>query len=107
MRVEFHHRLLRRGLPYYDTLIAGGSCGCKVNGCLVATGGVFFLILVLSILGCMWIPVNFKLEWFIPDDSYVNEFYQMNDQYFDQSLGINVYTRDIDYYAQQQGMSIV
>jgi len=68
------------------------------------TGGVFFLILVLSILGCMWIPVNFKLEWFIPDDSYVNEFYQMNDQYFDQSLGINVYTRDIDYYAQQQGM---
>jgi Niemann-Pick C1 protein len=68
---------------------------------LIVTGAVFLVLLVLSILGCIWIPVDFKLEWFIPDDSYVNQFYKLNDAHFNTGTGMNIYTKEGDYYAKQ------
>ena len=65
------------------------------------TGVVFSALLILSLLGCAWIPVDFKIEWFIPSDSYVNEFYELNSLYFDTGTGMNVYTKEGDYFARQ------
>jgi hypothetical protein len=44
---------------------------------MAATGAVFFALLVLSIIGLVSIEVDFKMEWFIPDDSYVVDFFSM------------------------------
>ena len=73
---------------------------------LALTAVVFITLLILSILGCLYIPVDFKIEWFIPSDSYVNEFYVLNDKHFKTGIGINVYTKggagaEGDYYTKQ------
>jgi len=42
---------------------------------------VFFASLLgAGIAGTTKMYKDFKLEWFVPDNSYLNDFYQLNDQ---------------------------
>jgi len=65
------------------------------------TLAIFSGILVAGIVGCTLIIQDFKLEWFVPDDSYLNTFFKMNDKYFASGTPVSIYGQDIDYFAQQ------
>ena len=72
---------------------------------LVATLLVFTGLLGAGIYGFTQIYKDFKLEWFVPDDSYLNEFYSLNDQYFATGTQTTIYIKDIDYYGAQSNMT--
>jgi len=55
---------------------------------------LLFLVLAgLGIAGSTLIYKDFKLEWFIPDDSYVNEFFTTNSENFASGTKISVNMR--------------
>merc|ERR1711871_855120 len=62
---------------------------------------IFSGILVAGAIGCTLIIQDFKLEWFVPDDSYLNTFFKWNDKYFASGTPVSIYGRDEDYFAQQ------
>ena len=95
-------------------------CKCK-SGCLPhalkkvgefitsRNGSVLVLVFFASILGvgvagAMNIYKDFKLEWFFPDSSYVNEFFNWNQEFFETGKPVTVYMRDLDYHAAQKDM---
>jgi predicted RND superfamily exporter protein len=58
---------------------------------IVATLAAFTGVLVVGIVGMCNIYRDFKLEWFIPDDSYVQDFFDLNDSYFKNGQSLYVY----------------
>jgi len=62
----------------------------------------FMGVLVGGVAGCAHIYKDFKLEWFFPDDSYVNVFFQQNRDYFATGTPFSVYMRNIDYFKSQR-----
>jgi predicted RND superfamily exporter protein len=67
---------------------------------------VFFTTLsVVGLYGTTQLYADFRLEWFIPDGSYVTSFLSENDQMFSAGVPFNVYTREIDYFEKQQELS--
>ena len=70
----------------------------------VITLSLFLVVAVLGVVGATQIYKDFKLEWFIPDESYVNEFFDANDQYSDTGTRVSIYTKDQDYFAIQNDM---
>jgi predicted RND superfamily exporter protein len=65
----------------------------------------FFAILFgLGVAGSTMIYKDFKLEWFFPDDSYVNQFFQLNTKYFASGAPVTVYTREMDYFKAQPAL---
>eukprot|EP00746_Dinoflagellata_sp_MGD_P000639 gnl/MRDRNA2_/MRDRNA2_101146_c0_seq1.p1 gnl/MRDRNA2_/MRDRNA2_101146_c0~~gnl/MRDRNA2_/MRDRNA2_101146_c0_seq1.p1 ORF type:complete len:1048 (+),score=180.42 gnl/MRDRNA2_/MRDRNA2_101146_c0_seq1:333-3146(+) len=97
-------------------------CNCPdglVKRLLTAFGGVsvknpmgryftlfaFLALFASGLSGLVQIEKNFKLEWFFPDDSYVNEFFDLNDQYFKQGTKFRVYTTGIDMFDKQAEMN--
>ena len=50
---------------------------------------------------------DFKLEWFFPDSSYVNEFFSWNQEFFASGKPVTVYMRDINYFEAQSEMDIL
>jgi len=71
---------------------------------VVVTMIIFLAMLATGIVGTTQLKADFKLEWFAPDDSYVNMFSSWNDQYFASGSKFSVYTQDIDYFANQAKM---
>jgi predicted RND superfamily exporter protein len=67
---------------------------------LVAFGAIFSI----GIVGASRIYADFRLEWFIPDGSYVNSFFDINDDYFAGGTPFTVYTTEGDYFAQQRNL---
>merc|ERR1711871_605183 len=67
----------------------------------IVTIVIFFGILVAGIIGSTLIIQDFKLEWFVPDDSYLNTFFKWNDKYFASGTPVSIYGRNDDYFAQQ------
>ena len=72
---------------------------------VVVTLVVFTGLLSMGVLGTARIYKDFKLEWFVPDNSYLQDFYTLNDEYFDNGVPANVYVVDIDYFAAQGNMT--
>jgi len=66
------------------------------------TLSVFVALLVAGSVGCTRVYKDFKLEWFFPDDSYVNKFFSWNEEYFASGKPVTVYTRDMDYFSNQE-----
>lgn len=58
-------------------------------------------IAAAGVVGCTLIYKDFKLEWFIPSDSYVYRFFRANEKYFESGVPFNVYTRSVDHFANQ------
>lgn len=54
-----------------------------------------------AVVGCTLIYKDFKLEWFIPSDSYVYQFFRLNEKYFESGTPFTVYTRSVDHFANQ------
>ena len=81
----------------------------KFASWVVAAGRVptlagFGVLLLVSLYGNTQIYKDFKIEWFLPDDSYVKTFFSDNTQYFESGVPITVYTGDMDYFKQQSSM---
>jgi hypothetical protein len=45
---------------------------------------------------------DFKLEWFVPDDSYIQNFMAMNTEQFARGQRVSIYTREMDDFAMQR-----
>ncbi|OLQ06472.1 Patched domain-containing protein 3 [Symbiodinium microadriaticum] len=55
---------------------------------------LFAALTGIGIYGSTMIYKDFKLEWFIPDSSYVNEFFNINSEYFATGTPITVNMRE-------------
>ncbi|CAE7539426.1 Ptchd3 [Symbiodinium sp. CCMP2592] len=60
----------------------------------VVTFVLFAALTGMGIWGSTMIYKDFKLEWFIPDSSYVNEFFNINSEFFATGTPITVNMRD-------------
>merc|ERR1719258_535053 len=89
--------LLKRGLKHTGEFITKG-----IGRILVLL--LFLILFIVGIVGATFIYKDFKLEWFFPDDSYVNTFFNWNNQYFASGKPVTVYVRDMDYFAKQGTM---
>lgn len=58
-------------------------------------------LFAVGVAGTGMIYKDFKLEWFIPSDSYVQDFIKLNDDYFKSGKTFAIYTPDIDYFTKQ------
>jgi len=67
----------------------------------IVTLVVFLSLMVVGIIGSTQIKQDFKLEWFVPDDSYLNTFFKWNSEYFATGTPITIYIKDIDYFKHQ------
>lgn len=71
----------------------------------VATLVVFFIIFVCGIVGIAQMKANFKVEWFFPENSYVQEYLKLNQKYFSNGVSLNVYASGIDVFSKQKGFN--
>ena len=62
---------------------------------------IFVGLFACGVIGSLNIYKDFKLEWFFPDSSYVNEFFDWNNKYFTTGKPVTIYLRDIDYHGAQ------
>eukprot|EP00466_Bigelowiella_natans_P019105 jgi/Bigna1/68029/fgenesh1_pg.5_\ len=62
---------------------------------------LFLIFLGLSSNGIHRMQVNFKLDWFLPADSYLNKAFKWEKDYFVSSTPFYVYIKDVDYYNRQ------
>jgi predicted RND superfamily exporter protein len=107
--VDFHDWDSPRGCCF--------CCNCKPGGLVVGferfgrmittpvgkitTFVVFLSMLIVGIVGAFQIKQDFKLEWFVPDDSYLNTFFKWNSEFFATGTPITIYVKDIDYFSSQ------
>lgn len=70
----------------------------------IVTVTLFLALGIVGVIGIFNIQQDFKLEWFLPDDSYVVTFIQDNDQHFASGPPFTIYTTKMDYFAQQSSM---
>ena len=75
---------------------------------VTTTGGKVFTMLFFAVLlgfgavGLVRLKKDFKIEWFIPDNSYVREFFASNDKEFKSGISFTVYVGEMDYFANQK-----
>lgn len=68
----------------------------------IVTLALFAGLAAVGIYGATMIYKDFKLEWFIPDDSYVNQFFALNQEHFATGTPVTVNIRDQpEHFAQQ------
>jgi len=66
---------------------------------------VFGAMLVVGVLGIFQLEQGFKIEWFLPDDSYVNQFITINEDVFKQGTTVTFFvpqSAKIDYHKDQE-----
>ena len=111
----------KRDHPYMEPL---GCCGCcrpqwcatgvlgrimfKFGELVTTTAGIvvtligFFALLAVGIWGATQLYKDFQLEWFVPADSYLSNFYEENAAYFESGVSFSVYTKEtFDYFDAQ------
>ncbi|KAG8458685.1 hypothetical protein KFE25_005281 [Diacronema lutheri] len=94
--VKFPNNTLERGFGAFARTII-----TRPGKALVLA--VFAAIFAIGATGASRIYADFRLEWFIPDNSYVQSFFTLNDALFAQGTPFSVYTVEGDYFAQQRG----
>ena len=67
----------------------------------IVTMIIFFVILCVGIAGAMLIKQDFKLEWFVPDDSYLNTMFKWNEEYFRSGTPVTIFVKEMDYFKAQ------
>ena len=70
----------------------------------VITFLIFAIVTGVGIFGTTKIYKDFKLEWFIPDSSYVNTFFQINTANFATGTPITVNFPESDIFAMQSNL---
>jgi predicted RND superfamily exporter protein len=85
-------RVLRDGFGQYVAVKRKGQAAVLF---------VFTALLATASFGISQNYADFRIEWFIPDDVYVNVFLTKNDEMFNAGYPVTAYTKDIDHYASQ------
>merc|ERR1711871_529561 len=67
----------------------------------VVTLVIFTIFLGVGITGAMLIQQDFKLEWFVPDDSYLNTMFKWNEEYFKSGTPVTIFVKEMDYFQAQ------
>ncbi len=62
----------------------------------------FVAFIAISIVGMANQYADFKLEWFFPADSYVQDYFDMADEHFSQGTRVSVYLRDFGGLSESQ-----
>mmetsp|Transcript_64421 Transcript_64421/g.114570 ORF Transcript_64421/g.114570 Transcript_64421/m.114570 type:complete len:1047 (-) Transcript_64421:166-3306(-) len=66
---------------------------------------IFTIVAAVGLFGSTQVYKDFKLEWFIPDSSYVNEFFNINSEHFASGTQFNVNMRETpDVFEAQSNM---
>jgi predicted RND superfamily exporter protein len=68
---------------------------------IAITFGVFGIVTLLGVIGAANIYQDFRLEWFIPADSYVQDYIAANEEYSSVGTRFSVYTPDVSYFDKQ------
>ncbi len=68
---------------------------------------VYLVLIGLSINGVASIKKNFKLDWFLPEGSYLLQAMEWTNDYFPRTTNVGVYIKDIDYYTRQAGLNAI
>merc|ERR1711871_644567 len=68
------------------------------------TLGAFGIVTLIGLIGIANIYQDFRLEWFIPADSYVQDYIVANEKYSSVGTRFSIYTPDVDYFAKQAEM---
>eukprot|EP00931_Biecheleriopsis_adriatica_P092827 TRINITY_DN665_c0_g1_i5.p1 TRINITY_DN665_c0_g1~~TRINITY_DN665_c0_g1_i5.p1 ORF type:complete len:1050 (+),score=219.74 TRINITY_DN665_c0_g1_i5:53-3202(+) len=83
------------------------SFGEKITTLPGQIGTIFFFACLAAggIVGSTMIYKDFKLEWFIPDDSYVNQYFKINSENFASGTKISVNMRgNLDAFDAQDNL---
>lgn len=75
----------------------------------VCAGLTYFVMTVIAIFGCFQVETDFKASFFIREDSYVNEFFEVNGEYFNSNGFIaNIYinSTDIDLSSRETQLQL-
>lgn len=68
------------------------------------TLGAFGAMTLVGLIGISNIYQDFRLEWFIPAESYVQDYIVANEKYSSVGTRFSIYTPDVDYFAKQAEM---
>lgn len=66
---------------------------------------VFVAMAAAGIAGCTMIKQDFKLEWFVPGDSYVQDFFKISEEQYASGTRMAIYSRDIDHFSMQKELA--
>merc|ERR1711871_860296 len=92
---EISNGSLGSGMRKYGELITS-----KVGSSIVLL--LFLGLCAFGSVGVSKIYKDFKLEWFVPDNSYVNVFYKYNDEMFASGSPCTVYVEGKNMFKVQQ-----
>jgi len=91
--------LLERGMNKFGNFVVVPMWG-KITTILI-----FFAVFILGIVGLIKIEKNFEIEWFYGEDSYVQDYYDLNDRYFSYGNIFSLYTNKVDFFDRQEEMN--
>lgn len=67
--------------------------------------GITALFFGIGLWGALELTMNFDIEWFAPDDSYLHDAWDIRDSYFgSRSLRASIYTKEGNYFTDQQAL---
>lgn len=75
----------------------------------VCAGLTYFVLTVIAIFGCMRVETDFRTSFFINEGSYVNEFFELNSEYFNSNgFTANIYidSSEIDLSSREVQLQI-
>jgi len=73
----------------------------------IAMIAVFFVIFILGIVGLTQMETNFRIEWFFPENSYVKQYVDLNNEYFRAGTTLHVFLKEVDLFEKQAAMNQV
>ena len=64
---------------------------------------IYLVMLIGALYGCLQVKIDFSVDYFITSDSYIYEYYQLNDKYFQQGFSTTIFVDDptIDYASAE------
>lgn len=68
---------------------------------------IFVIVIALGVLcfscySASQLEQDFNINWFIPDSSYLQEYFDWKDEYFNEGTPLFIYTKDFDYRTNSQ-----
>lgn len=67
----------------------------------VASMLIFVGLFFTGMSGVLQLQKEWRLEWFIPADSYGQDYFRLNDKYFNAGQDFIIYATDVDFFEEQ------
>ena len=70
---------------------------------------VYILALITATYGCLQVEIDFSVDYFIGEDSYIYNYYQLNEEYFQSGFPTTLFVDDpsIDYTSIETQLKIL